>query len=179
MGQKITIIDGGGASYKWWGKQIKRGDRDRPGGHCPSPIKGSLHDYREYHGRKGRKACKKLYQKQARKEHEKLTQEAVMDWYKTCHDKEAEHLDEMWEGFWAEDDDFWDEYRDEYYDHFGYQEDHWYDEHYTDDYYYQNHYPSTYEMIEKIIKSVYGGQITLHQATEAIIDLKVDRSSFY
>ena len=111
--QKIRITHNGEISEAKWGRMIERTGRDRPGGHHPKTIHDSFGGQKTYFGQKGRKAAKSLFAKQARREHTRITEEAVREWHE---DWQAEQELCFWEDWnhWDDDCYYYPENEEEY-----------------------------------------------------------------
>lgn len=144
--QKIRIIHNGGISEAKWGRMIERTSRDRPGGHHSKMIHDSFGGQKTYFGQKGRKATKSLFAKQARREHARITEEAVREWISDRQDvwenfllygcDEAREWHEDWQAeqeqqFW----NYWDNWDDDCYYYPKKEEEYLYEEPY--DYWYE------------------------------------------
>lgn len=73
--QRISIAENYGTRFD----RVARTERDRPGGHGPTPVKNGIDWGKEYMRPKGRKFCKKMFAKKARRQHARIKQDALRD----------------------------------------------------------------------------------------------------
>lgn len=125
--QKIRITKNGGISEAKYGRMIERTGRDRPGGHHPAAVYDSFGGWETHFGPKGRKHAKRVFSKKARREHARITEEAVREWNSDRQDVwenqflyDSDEAREWHEDWQAEQERwFWEDWDNVYYDYYG------------------------------------------------------------
>ena len=108
-------------SNRHFSRDYGRKNRDRPGGHCPTPVlKGGLNSaWKEYLEADGRKYAKRFHAKGNRRANKLLIAEELLMFWEQIAEEQIIY-----------EEDYWDEYDYKYY----------YPDDYEDDYNYYDYY---------------------------------------